>query len=289
MRRHSRIISSRGVGAKASLAATTERLTWRTLFLSRPVVGRWTGRHAAWICNSHVSRRSSTRACLPPVSQCATRPDGHQSSICGGFIPAWIPARSTFRRRRAIHPTVGPRGRGGDWLRPEWVYRTDPGVDSVAKFVPPRSSSECGGNGSGRHDLHGRSSTTQEVGRLGLERAYGVMGQRRSMSGDLFEKIANPTVKVGTQKWYAGPLSVVVHVVTIAGILTVPIAGGRRASEVIHLGVRRCGAVASTDAATSASAGTRDPRSTSATLRGYSSCGYRAEDDPVSEFRPEQR
>jgi protein TonB len=43
------------------------------------------------------------------------------------------------------------------------------------------------------------------------------------MSGDLFENIANPTVKVGTQKSYAAPLSVVVHVVTIAGILTVPL------------------------------------------------------------------
>jgi len=58
---------------------------------------------------------------------------------------------------------------------------------------------------------------------VGLERANVVTGQRSSMSGELFEKIANPTVKVGTQKWYAWPLSVVVHVVTIAGILIAPL------------------------------------------------------------------
>ena len=49
------------------------------------------------------------------------------------------------------------------------------------------------------------------------------MGQKRSMRGELFEKIANPTVRGGTQKWYAGPLSIVAHVVTIAGMLTVPL------------------------------------------------------------------
>ena len=65
------------------------------------------------------------------------------------------------------------------------------------------------------------------------------------MSGDLFEKIANPTVKVGTQKWYAGPLCRRSRR-DDRWHLDGAVAGGRPASEVIHLGVHRCGALAST-------------------------------------------
>ena len=109
------------------------------------------------------------------------------------------------------------------------------------------------------------------------------------MSGELFEKIANPTVKgwnaemvrwatLGCRsrrddRWYSDR----------------SIAGGRPAPDVVHIGVRRGGTLASTHAATSASASTRNLRSTSTAIGNYSPCGSRAEVDRVSEFRPEQR
>ena len=46
----------------------------------------------------------------------------------------------------------------------------------------------------------------------------------RSVRGDMFEGIANPTVKIGARKRYAVPLSLVVHGVTIAGMVVVPAA-----------------------------------------------------------------
>ena len=67
------------------------------------------------------------------------------------------------------------------------------------------------------------------------------------------------------------------------------IAGGRPAPDVVHIGVRRGGTLASTHAATFASASTRNLRFTSATIGDDSPCGSRAEVDRVSEFRLEQR
>ena len=61
-----------------------------------------------------------------------------------------------------------------------------------------------------------------------------------------------------------------------------PIAGGRPAPEVVYIGVRRGGTLAST----SASASIRNLRSTSTTIGDYSPCGYRAEVDRSVSFDP---
>ena len=44
-----------------------------------------------------------------------------------------------------------------------------------------------------------------------------------SVAGQLFSEIANPTIKLGTQKWYTVPLSVVAHVTIIGAIVIVPL------------------------------------------------------------------
>ena len=39
----------------------------------------------------------------------------------------------------------------------------------------------------------------------------------------MFDEIANPTVRLGTQKWYTVPVSMMVHVVVIGAVLIVPL------------------------------------------------------------------
>ena len=65
-----------------------------------------------------------------------------------------------------------------------------------------------------------------------------------------------------------------------------PIAGGRPAPEVVYIGVRRGGTLASTHAATFASASIRNLRSTSTTIGDYSPCGYRQKSIESVSFDP---
>ena len=39
------------------------------------------------------------------------------------------------------------------------------------------------------------------------------------MAGQIFGEISNPTIRVGTQKWYTVPISIIAHVVAIAAIV----------------------------------------------------------------------
>ena len=41
--------------------------------------------------------------------------------------------------------------------------------------------------------------------------------------GEMFGEIADPTVRIGTQRWYTVPLSILVHVVVVAGVVIVPV------------------------------------------------------------------
>ena len=42
-------------------------------------------------------------------------------------------------------------------------------------------------------------------------------------AGQLFGEIANPSIRVGSRKWYTVPLSVVAHVVAIGAVVIVPL------------------------------------------------------------------
>ena len=42
-------------------------------------------------------------------------------------------------------------------------------------------------------------------------------------AGQMFSEIANPSIKIGAQKWYTVPVSIVAHVVAIATVLIVPL------------------------------------------------------------------
>ena len=43
------------------------------------------------------------------------------------------------------------------------------------------------------------------------------------MPRDMFGDVVNPSIKIGSQKWYTVPLSVIVHVVIIGAIIIVPL------------------------------------------------------------------
>ena len=43
------------------------------------------------------------------------------------------------------------------------------------------------------------------------------------MPRDLFNDVVDPKIKVGGQKWYTVPLSIIVHTVTIAAIIIIPL------------------------------------------------------------------
>jgi len=43
------------------------------------------------------------------------------------------------------------------------------------------------------------------------------------MAGQIFGEIANPSIRLGTQKWYAVPVSILAHIVGIAAIVIVPL------------------------------------------------------------------
>lgn len=43
------------------------------------------------------------------------------------------------------------------------------------------------------------------------------------MAGQMFGEIANPSIKIGAQKWYTVPVSILAHVVAIAAVVIVPL------------------------------------------------------------------
>ena len=48
------------------------------------------------------------------------------------------------------------------------------------------------------------------------------------MPRDMFGDVVDPSIKVGGQKWYTVPLSIIVHVVLIGSIIIVPLMAGLR-------------------------------------------------------------
>ena len=43
------------------------------------------------------------------------------------------------------------------------------------------------------------------------------------MAGQIFGEIANPSIRVGTQKWYTVPVSILAHAALIAAVVIVPL------------------------------------------------------------------
>ena len=73
--------------------------------------------------------------------------------------------------------------------------------------------------------------------------------------GEMFGEIADPTVRIGTQRWYTVPLSIFVHVVVVAGVVDRSGDGSRcAAGAVVGDGVRSCATLSSASASTSTSA-----------------------------------
>ncbi|MCY4601567.1 MAG: hypothetical protein OXF27_16810, partial [Acidobacteria bacterium] len=42
-------------------------------------------------------------------------------------------------------------------------------------------------------------------------------------AGQMFGEIANPSIRVGSRKWYTVPLSIVAHVAAIGAVVIVPL------------------------------------------------------------------
>ena len=73
---------------------------------------------------------------------------------------------------------------------------------------------------------------------------------------DMFGDVVDPSIKVGGQKWYTVPLSILVHTVLIAGRHHHSPAGGRCAARgAVDDGVRGCAAAAPAAPSAAASAG----------------------------------
>ena len=43
------------------------------------------------------------------------------------------------------------------------------------------------------------------------------------MPRDMFGDVVNPTIKLGSQKWYTVPLSIVAHVAIFAAVIIIPL------------------------------------------------------------------
>ena len=43
------------------------------------------------------------------------------------------------------------------------------------------------------------------------------------MPREMFGDVVDPSIKVGSQKWYTVPLSILIHVVIIAAVLIIPL------------------------------------------------------------------
>ena len=79
--------------------------------------------------------------------------------------------------------------------------------------------------------------------------------RRSSVPRDMFGDIVDPSIKVGSQKWYTVPLSIIVHTVAHRRRRHHPADGGRRAADAaVDDGVRRRAAAAAAATATAAAA-----------------------------------
>ena len=43
------------------------------------------------------------------------------------------------------------------------------------------------------------------------------------MPKDMFGDVVEPSIKVGSQKWYTVPVSILVHMVVVGGVIIVPL------------------------------------------------------------------
>ena len=43
------------------------------------------------------------------------------------------------------------------------------------------------------------------------------------MQKDMFGDVVEPSIKVGSQKWYTVPVSILVHMVVVGGVIIVPL------------------------------------------------------------------
>ena len=74
------------------------------------------------------------------------------------------------------------------------------------------------------------------------------------MAREMFGDVVEPSIKVGSQKWYTVPLSIIVHTAIIGAVDHHPADGCRRAADAaVDDGVRR-GAPAAAPTAASATA-----------------------------------
>ena len=44
--------------------------------------------------------------------------------------------------------------------------------------------------------------------------------------GDMFGDVVDPSIKLGSQKWYTVPLSILLHVLIIGGVVIIPLMVG---------------------------------------------------------------
>ena len=82
------------------------------------------------------------------------------------------------------------------------------------------------------------------------------------MPRDMFGDVTNPSIKVGSQKWYTVPVSILAHIVLFAARHHHSLDGGRRAADAADDdGVRRRATAAATATAAAAGAGASRSRS----------------------------
>ena len=78
------------------------------------------------------------------------------------------------------------------------------------------------------------------------------------MPRDMFVDVVNPTIRIGSRKWYTVPLSILVHTVGIAALVIVPLmAADVLPTPPVDDGVRGRAAAATAAAATAAAAADR--------------------------------
>jgi hypothetical protein len=73
----------------------------------------------------------------------------------------------------------------------------------------------------------------------------------------MFGDVVKPSIKVGSQKWYTVPLSIIVHTAIIAAVVIIPLMAMDVADAAVDDGVRRGAAATSPAAATTAPAAGR--------------------------------
>ena len=92
------------------------------------------------------------------------------------------------------------------------------------------------------------------------------------MPRDMFGDVVDPSIKVGGQKWYTVPLSILVHTVLIAGVIIVPLLAVDALPEVPSM-MAFVAAPAAAATAASASTAAVSPHTTADSDERQSECG----------------